>query len=155
MRQVLLMSSNYEFRIKEVKFYATPPKVMHFFSLSFWFQSHRFYFLQIFFIVMKDRNSFMQLINASWDTYIIAGPQTIGIQGLAMLHWIISFKVEQPSKQAQNLITQKHKSKVQPHLELLCAVLIAQSPTIQSMIGKDWEQGDKDAQKPGTILFFF
>lgn len=33
MRQVLLMSSNYEFRIKEVKFYATPPKVMHFFLL--------------------------------------------------------------------------------------------------------------------------
>lgn len=43
-----------------------------------------------------------------------------------MLCWIISFKTEKPLKQAENLIIWLRKSVVQPHLELLCAVLILQ-----------------------------
>lgn len=139
---ILHRSSNYEIRFKD----NPPPQIMHFYV----FLAPNFKVIVLipteFSVVTEDRNLFMQLINASWDSYIITGLQTTCIQELARLLWIISFKTEQPLKQAENLITQLHKSMVQSHLELLWALLIPQSQKIQNITGKDHEQCDKHIQ---------
>lgn len=136
------MSSNYEIRFKD----NPPPQIMHLYFLFppnfkvIGFTSHRI------FPSPEDRSLFMQLINASWDSYIITGLQTICIQELGRLHWIISFKTEQPLKQAENLLIQLHKSMVQSHLELLGAVLSPQSQKIQNITRKDHKKCDRHIQ---------
>lgn len=149
--KILHISSNYEIRFKD----NPPPQIMHLYFLL----APDFKVIVLipteFSVVTEDRNLFMQLINASWDSYIITGLQTTCIQELARLLWIISFKTEQPLKQAENLIIRLHRSMVQSHLELLWALLIPQSQKIQNITGKYNDRHIQNYTVQNSILKIF